>query len=137
MSNFNGLVRAKKEDLDKAVSNWDKAYSEADAIRKKLSERSMVETLTSKYPWMPEEVGTLTVYEYILKERRSGSSFETFENGLQFIYPSEFTHNVYKACESYKHLINIKAMLNINPDELYLSSEQAVKVVEWRDYDQT
>ena len=134
MSNFNGLVRAKKEDLDKAVSNWDKAYSEADAIRKKLLERSKVETLTSKFPWIPNEIGT--TYEYILKEPRVGS-FKTFEEGLHFIYPDEFTHTLYNTWESYKHLINIKAMLSINPDELYLSSEQAVKVVEWRDYDQT
>ena len=135
MSNFNGLVRAKKEDLDKAVSNWDKAYGNAVGIRRELLERSKQETVTTKFLWLFSN--TQTKYEYIKSELGFDGSYWTISCGLRDLYPEEFTGHIFWIWENRNYFADIKAMLSINPDELYLSSEQAAKVVKWRDYDQT
>jgi hypothetical protein len=133
MSDFNGLVKAKRQDLEKALHNWKEAYSAAKRVRSELIERSKQETITTKFLWVFSD--TRSKYDYIKSEVGFGGSYWTFSSGLKDIYPDVFTAHVAGILDNGRYFDDIEAMLNLNPEEVYLSSEQAAKVVKWRDYE--
>lgn len=134
MSNFNGLVKAKKEDVESALNNWDKTYQEAYNIRKTLIERSKQETITTTFLWLFKK--TQTKYAHMNSLVFNGY-YWTVERAIHATYPTEFPYGLRDICDNECYFQDIKVMFDINPDEMYLSPEQAVKVFRWRNYDQT
>lgn len=129
MNNFNGLVKAKYYDLEKALDNWNNAYNEAKEKKKQLLELAKTETISYKVLWFIPI--TKTKYKYIKDNVSWDGKYWTVEQALVDIYPEQFTVAMKEISHNFGYFSDIEAMIKINMDEVYLSAEQAAKVVRW------
>lgn len=130
MSDFTGLAKAKKEDLESAINSWNCKYNTVKAKYDELLERSKSEYLQLKFLWIfPYKKNT---YEYIKEQTSWDGRWWTKAEALCSLYAEEFSFNDANIYNNYGHMDDIEAMYELNPDEVYLSSEQAAKVGRWK-----
>ena len=127
---FTGLVKAKKEDLESAIKNWNAAYREAEIKCDELLERSKGEYLDFKFLWFfPYKENT---YEHIKSQVGWEGKYWTATAAIKDLYPEDFTQEDSNRLHNEGYFDDIEAMYNTNPDEVYLSPEQAAKVMRWK-----
>lgn len=131
MTQFNGLVKAKYEDLVLAIDNWNKVYEDIQSKYKELLLRSREETIKTKFLWFftVEE----NKYDYIVSNTDWHGKYWTPDDALIDLYPDEYTKNMRNIRHKHSYFSDIKAMVKVSHNDVYLSSEQAAKVVEWGD----
>lgn len=126
MNDFNGLVKAKQESVSKALLNYDKAKKEAKEIYKLVQEKASVDTVVHN-TWFGLAKKTITIEQKCIID--SDDLWESYEYQYPKHYP-EITreHLILVGATGEGH---VAAMFKHNPEEMYLSPEQAAWVSRW------
>lgn len=130
MTEFSGMVKVDNHTLSNAINNWKSDYNYAKSLRDSLIERSKSETITIKLLWVFNK--TKTKYQYI-KDRIKEEWFTDVDDVLCELYPDEYNYSLRSICDAPDCFDDIITLRDLYSKDVYLSVEQAAKVLKWKD----